>query len=97
MVDNNIDSLENTSPNTECGLKQLKYRLNNNNITRYNNKPIRPAINAHITCLDHIYLNCPNTIINTINHKYHKYYNLYITIKNQLNTQSSKLKLHSPQ
>ena len=70
MMDNNLDSLFNSSHNQTYNLKPLTSELNefllSNTLVVYNNKITHYSSFYPNSCIDHIYSNCSNKISNCI-------------------------------
>ena len=72
LMDDNIDSNINSSHHKQFKVKHLdellKEHINHNNITVHNKKNTRFARNKQPSCLDHIYSNCSDKIVNVQTH-----------------------------
>lgn len=73
LMDDNIDTHINNTHNKTYNIKELKELLDqhviDNNLTIHNNKFTRIASHQPPSCIDHIYSNCVNKIINVNTHK----------------------------
>ena len=72
-MDTNIDTLTDSNHNKTNKITPLhtllQEQLNNLNLTQHNNKHTHIPLHRSPSCIDHIFLNIPNKLINTTTHK----------------------------